>query len=254
MEDLYQILGVKPDSTLAEIRRAYRNKVKKLHPDKSRTHQTSEEFAKVVQAYRILSDAKSRQVFDSSFNAHQIFRKKNDNSFDYREWLMARTDEESRAKLIVFDLMHEREDDAVKEFKRMNTEHADFSLKHWFTRENFMDYGFILSEELVWRGEYYDAFLLLEQIILIERSFNYFRLFFPEVIAFTKNILRTKLDGVINDELALDVWERALDLELGPKEDVFLLEKMAQVYKRIGDEATSLICMEEARKISQNIK
>ena len=28
MEDLYQILGVKPDSTLAEIRRAYRNKVK----------------------------------------------------------------------------------------------------------------------------------------------------------------------------------------------------------------------------------
>ena len=70
----------------------------------------------------------------------------------------------------------------------------------------------------------------------------------------TKNILRTKLDGVINDELALDVWERALDLELGPKEDVFLLEKMAQVYKRIGDEATSLICMEEARKISQNIK
>lgn len=254
MEDLYQVLGVKPDSTLAEIRRAYRNKVKALHPDKSGTHETSEEFAKVVHAYRILSDAKSRQVFDSSYYTHPVFKQKSDNSFDYRQWLMARTDQESRAKLIIFDLMHDREDDAVQEFKKMNTEHADFSLKHWFTRENFMDYGFILSEELVWRGEYYDAFLILEQIIIMERSFNYFRLFFPEVLAFTKNILHTKLEGVINDELALDAWERALDLELGPKEDVFLLQKMAQVYKRIGDEATSLICMEEASKILQKLK
>lgn len=254
MEDLYKILGVKQDATLAEIRRAYRNKVKELHPDKSGTHKTSAEFAKVVQAYRVLSDAKSREVFDSSYNVNPIFKKSNDSSFDYRQWLLNRNDQESRAKLIIFDLMHDREDDAVAEFKRMNTEHADFSLKRWFTRENFMDYGFILSEELVWRGEYYDAFLLLEQIILMERSYNYFRLFFPEVIAFTKNILRTKLDGVINDELALDAWERALDLEFGPRDDAFFLQKMAQAYKRIGDDATSLICMEESRKILQNVK
>lgn len=254
MEDLYKILGVKQDATLAEIRRAYRNKVKELHPDKSGTHKTSAEFAKVVQAYRVLSDAKSREVFDSSYNVNPIFKKANDSSFDYRQWLLNRNDHESRAKLIIFDLMHDREDDAVAEFKRMNTEHADFSLKRWFTRENFMDYGFILSEELVWRGEYYDAFLLLEQIILMERSYNYFRLFFPEVIAFTKNILRTKLEGVINDELALDAWERALDLEFGPRDDAFFLQKMAQAYKRIGDDATSLICMEESRKILQNVK
>lgn len=254
MEDLYKILGVKADCTLSEIRRAYRNKVKELHPDKSGTHETSEDFAKVVHAYRILSDVKSRQVFDESYNFQPKYYKKSENSFDYRQWLMSRNDQESRAKLIIFDLMHDREDDAVAEFKRMNMEHADFSLKHWFTRENFMDYGFILSEELVWRGEYYDAFLILEQIIIMEKSYNYFRLFFPEVVAFTKNILRTKLDGVINDELALDVWERALDLELGPREDVFLLQKMAEVYKRIGDEATSLICQEEARKILQKLK
>ena len=254
MEDLYKVLGVKPDATLAEIRRAYRNKVKELHPDKSGTHETSAQFAKVVQAYRVLSDTKSRQVFDSSYNFNSVFKKANDSSFDYRTWLLNREDQESRAKLIIFDLMHDREDDAVAEFKRMNTEHADFSLKHWFTRENFMDYGFILCEELAWRGEYYDAFLLLEQIIIMERSFNYFRLFFPEVIAFTKNILRTKLDGVVNDELALDAWERALDLEFGARDDAFFLQKMSQAYKRIGDEATSLICLEESRKILQHIK
>ncbi|MBP5401725.1 MAG: J domain-containing protein [Treponema sp.] len=251
MEDYYKILGVSQNATLSEIRRAYRKKVKELHPDKTGTHKTSEEFTKVVQAYKILSDAKSRAIFDSSLYSHINVKKKSKSEFDYRTWLLEREDPESRAKLIFFDLMHNREDDAVKEFKRMNTEHSDFSLKYWFTRENFMDYGFILSEELVLRGEYYDAFLLLEQIIRMEYTYDYFRLFFPEVIAFTKNILNTKLDGVVNDELALDAWERALDLRFGPKDDAFYLQKMAKVYKRIGDEATSLICLEESKKILQ---
>lgn len=253
MEDLYKVLGVNQNSTLAEIRRAYRKKVKEFHPDKTGTHNTSERFTKVVQAYRILSDTKSRKIFDSSFCANKIFKTKNKTSFDYRKWLIERQDYESRAKLIIFDLMHEREQDAVQEYKRMVTEHADFSLRHWFTRENFMDYGYILCEELAWRGEYYDAFLLLEQIIQLERRVNYFRLFFPEVIAFTKLILHTKLDGVVNDELALDAWERALDLELGAKEDAFLLNKMSQAYRRIGDETTSLICLAESKKILQSI-
>ncbi|MCR5613639.1 J domain-containing protein [Treponema sp.] len=252
MENYYKILGVKQNASLSEIRRAYRQKVKILHPDKTGTHDTSEEFARVVQAYKILSDQKSRSLFDSSLFAHVKFSRKSDNSFDYRKWLLAREDQESRAKLIFFDLMHDREDDAVAEFKRMNMNHADFSLKHWFTREDFMDYGFILSEELVLRGEYYDAFLLLEQIIRMEYSYNYFRLFFPEVIAFTKNILRTKLDGVINDELALDALERALDLNLGAKDDAFFLQLMSQIYKRMGDETTALICLEESQKILKN--
>lgn len=252
MEDFYKILGVPQNATLSEIRRAYRRKVKELHPDKSGTSQTSEEFAKVVNAYRVLSDAKSRSIFDSSLFTRSQFSRKNTDSFDYRKWLLERTDEESRAKLIFFDLMHDREDDAVKEFKRMNIEHSDFTLKRWFTRENFMDYGFILSEELVLRGEYYDAFILLEQIIKMEYSFNYFRLFFPEVIAFTKNILKTKIEGAVNTELALDAWERALDLNFGPKDDAFFLQKMAKGYKLIGDEATSAICLEESKKILQN--
>ncbi len=69
------------------------------------------------------------------------------------------------------------------------------------------------------------------------------------MLAFTKNILRTKLDKVIDDELALDAWERALELKFGPKDDAFFLQKMSQVYKRIGDETTSLICLEESKKI-----
>ena len=142
--------------------------------------------------------------------------------------------------------MHQKEDEAVAEFKRMQMNHADFSLKKWFTREDFMDYGYILAEELVIRGEYYDAMILLEQIIKMEYSYTYFYIFFPEVIDFTVNILKKNIEGVINDELALDVFERALDLNLGKANDSFCLKKMALIYKRLGDSVTADICLRAA--------
>ncbi len=247
MENCYEILGLKPGATLSEIRRAYREKVKIYHPDVSGDQATAEHFKRIVRAYEILTDQKSRAIFDSSFAAH--FRRREVRSWDYREWLLAREDDESRAKLIFFDLTHGREDDAVKEFKRMRMERSKFSLKHWFTRENFMDYSFILSEELHLRGEYFDAFFLLEQIIKMEYSYEYFRLFFPEVLSFAKNILRNHIEGTISDELALDTYERALELNFGDAEDAFVLRKMGIIYKRIGDGRTADICFEEADRI-----
>lgn len=248
MENCYEILGVRPDATAAEIRKAYRKKAKELHPDISKNPE-SEEFLKVVQAYKILSDARGRKIFDESSVLHRYSKKKH-REFNYREWLLSREDEESRAKLIFFDLMHSREDDAVAEFKRMSMHHADFSLKRWFTREDFMDYGYILAEELVLRSEFYDAIILLEQIIRMEYTFSYFRLFFPDVLDFTRSILKRQIEENMSDELALDVWERALDLGFGKTDDTFFLAKMAEAYDRLGDPKTAEICRSEASKLS----
>ncbi len=247
MDNPYKILGVRQTASLSEIRHAYRQKVKALHPDVSGRPETAEEFKRVVRAYEILTDSRAKKIFDSDLASYFKNRKKY--SFDYREWLKARADDESLAKLIFFDLMHGREDDAVAEFKRMNTERTSFSLKHWFTREDFMDYGFILSEELVLRQEYFDAFTLLEQIIIMERSYDYFRLFFPEVIDFTRNLLLNHVEGTVSDELSLDVYERALELNLGKTDDAFILRKMGIIYSRMGDGRTAEICFEEADRL-----
>lgn len=109
-----------------------------------------------------------------------------------------------------------------------------------------MDYGFILAEELVLRREYYDAALLLEQIIRMERGFPYFRLFFPEVLGLALDVLQNKIEGAVSDELALDAWERALELGLGRKTDTELLTRMASAYARIGDHVTARMCMQAA--------
>lgn len=239
MKDCYKILGIAPNASLSEIKHAYREKAKLYHPDSLGDSSKRDEFNDITQAYRVLSDARQRQIFNDSF-FHQFREKKqSEESFDYRKWLVERNDDESWAKLIVLDLMRGREDDAVREFIHVNSSRPNFSLKRWYTREDFMDYGYILSEELVIRGEYYDAFLLLEQVILMEYSYEYFRFFFPEVISFTTAILRNNIEGVISDELALDVYERALELRFSKADDAFFLQKMAVIYRRLGDIRTA---------------
>ena len=254
MENYYKILGVSENATAAEIKRAYRKKAKLYHPDATHSEADAAAFREVVRAYEILSDIKQRSIFDESFSIKFGFSNRKGESFNYREWLLAREDEESRSKLIFYDLMHNREDEAVAEFKRMNMNFPHFSLTKWFTREDFMDYGFILAEELVIRQEYYDAVLLLEQIIRMEYSFRYFRFFFPEVLDLARHVLKNHLDGEINDELALDAWERALDLQFGRKDDAFFLGKMAAAYRRIGDERTAALCLEEAANLQNKRK
>ncbi|MCQ2572706.1 MAG: DnaJ domain-containing protein [Treponema sp.] len=239
MKDCYKILGVPHNASLSEIKHAYREKAKLYHPDSLGDDAKRDEFNELNQAYRVLSDARQRQIFNDSFFTKFHSKKGSEESFDYRKWLMERNDDESWAKLIVVDLMRGREDDAVKEFIEIQSSRHAFSFKHWFTREDFMDYGYILSEELVIRGQYYDAFLLLEQVILMEYSYEYFRLFFPEVMSFTLSILRHNIEGVISDELALDVYERALELKFSKNDDAFFLSKMAVIYHRMGDHKTA---------------
>lgn len=52
---LYQILGLRRGASQEEIKSAYRRLVKQLHPDLSHTPATSEQFKRVVRAYKVLS-------------------------------------------------------------------------------------------------------------------------------------------------------------------------------------------------------
>jgi len=63
--DLYQRLGVKRGASEAEIKKAYRSLAKQLHPDRNRDNpKAAERFAKVTQAYDLLSDKDKRARYD----------------------------------------------------------------------------------------------------------------------------------------------------------------------------------------------
>jgi DnaJ-class molecular chaperone len=65
MRDPYHILGVKRDASQAEIKKAYRDLAKKLHPDLNPNAPGVEQrFKEATQAYTILGDETRRKRFD----------------------------------------------------------------------------------------------------------------------------------------------------------------------------------------------
>ncbi|UCG92043.1 MAG: DnaJ domain-containing protein [candidate division WOR-3 bacterium] len=70
MENYYSILGISPNATPNEIKRAYIRLAQRYHPDrflneeeKQRAH---DQFSKITAAYRTLSDAKLKADYDQS--------------------------------------------------------------------------------------------------------------------------------------------------------------------------------------------
>lgn len=63
--DFYEVLGLKKEASEDEIKKAFRKKAMKYHPDKNPGDKTSEEkFKEVNEAYGILSDAEKRDQYD----------------------------------------------------------------------------------------------------------------------------------------------------------------------------------------------
>ena len=67
--DYYEVLGISREASQGDIKKAYRKLALKHHPDKQSTEegrrQASEIFAKISNAYEILSDPQQRREYDN---------------------------------------------------------------------------------------------------------------------------------------------------------------------------------------------
>ena len=65
-KNYYQILGLKQDASLKDIKKAYRKLALKWHPDrnKGKEEEATKKFRIVGEAYETLSDEKKRKEYD----------------------------------------------------------------------------------------------------------------------------------------------------------------------------------------------
>jgi curved DNA-binding protein CbpA len=77
--DYYELLGVPWDADAADIKKAFRKRVRKVHPDTcSEMCDSGQEFIHLKAAYQILSDPGLRQQYDETLQHVDLWKEKGD--------------------------------------------------------------------------------------------------------------------------------------------------------------------------------
>ena len=68
MKNAYQVLGVSPDASIAEIKDVYRKLSVLWHPDRNSSKEAGAKFALISEAYGVLSDPVKRSDLDGKIS------------------------------------------------------------------------------------------------------------------------------------------------------------------------------------------
>jgi hypothetical protein len=247
VNNYYGILGVRREATTGEIKKAFREKAKRLHPDIAGKG-AEEAMRRLLIAYETLSSDERRFKYDRAYS-----RFVRDAGFDYRTWLRERAgDPENplstacRAKLVFFELLHFEEEEAIAVWRENGG--VDFRMEKYLDREDWMDCLFILAEELDRRGCAYDAFRLLALLLREERRLPYFKHFTPELEAYLKTLVRLRLKPQVDSETWVECMETMLALGFPARDEARWMRSLAETLRALGDKAAAEQVLREAQK------
>jgi curved DNA-binding protein CbpA len=239
VENYYSLLGISQTAAPEEIKKAFREKAKRLHPDIA-GEKAAGGMRNLLTAYEVLSDPDRRFKYD---RAYTRFTQKY--HFDYRTFLREQEDDlESQAKLIFFELLHLEEDAALAIWQKRGG--LDFPMEKYLDREDWMDCTYILAEELAGRDRYYEAFFLLLRVVREERRRPYFKHFIQEVEGFLKEIVRLKLRSAVDPETYVECIEALLELGFHPRDEARWMRSMAESLVRVGETGAASRVFKEA--------
>lgn len=101
----YETLDVTPSASQAEIKQAYRNLVKRFHPDRNPNSNNHDRIASINVAYEVLSDPLQRRTYDrqikTRFNGHEARQERTTSvQNEYRQKRQGSTEDEQLKRWI----------------------------------------------------------------------------------------------------------------------------------------------------------
>ncbi|MDR1211239.1 MAG: DnaJ domain-containing protein [Spirochaetaceae bacterium] len=241
MQNYYSILGVAENASAEEIKKAFRERAKKTHPDSAGKAGGEEAMRRLLAAYKTLLDSERREAYDrASRRFAKTFR------FDYREFLKEQNNPASLAKLVFFDLFHFEEEEAIAVWDAQGG--PDFPLRDYLDREDWMDCAFILAEELDKRDRGPEAFGLLVALVREERQKPYFRHFMGEVESFLKDLVRLKLKSALDGPAYAEALRSLLGLGFPRGDEARWMRSLCETLLRMGEKEAAGELLRKALK------
>ena len=221
--DYYKVLGVSPKATREQIKRSFRQRAKELHPDTGIIG-SEDRMRMLLEAYKVLSDPQKRLKYNVTYA--RLFRKF---VFNYREFLRARTEDyKSQAKLIIYDLLHSNDYDAISNYKKLVANKID--IEKYMSHDDYMDCSFLLGEALERRGDLEEAVAYYSRVYLKEQQKPYFKHFIDEVVIHLKTITCIKMPNSLPAELVISYIISVVELRIPPKEAAYCYKRIAEIY------------------------
>ncbi len=240
MEDYYALLGVSHGASPASIKKAFREKAKRLHPDVAGSSDGAA-MRRLIVAYEVLTDSGKRYEYD---RIHAMTNRRR-RDFTYRDFLAARTDDlECLAKLVLWDLFHEAEEAALSLWRECGG--LNFLMKQYLERGDWMDGAYVLAEELNKRQCYYETFVLLVDLMREERRLAYFKHFAVDVEMFLKELVRLRLRSSVDDKTWVSCMKTMLELGFAAKDEARWLRSMAESLWNMGQTVEARNTLAEA--------
>jgi len=244
LENYYTLLGISVNSSREEIKKAFRDKAKHLHPDIAGDLSVGP-MRKLLTAYEVLLDRERRFEYDRAYS-----RFSSKYRFDYRTFLREQGDDPtSQSKLIFFELLHLEEDEAISIWEKQ----GGINFRMQLDREDWMDCTFMLAEELEKRGRYYESFMLLLPLVREERRRPYFKHFMEEVETFLRELVRLRLRPAVNTEMYADCLESLIGMGFSPKDEARWMRSLADALIQLGESGQAERVFREALKLDPGL-
>jgi len=228
LNNYYVLLGIQRDASSEEIKKAFRDKAKQLHPDIA-GKSAEEAMRRLLTAYEVLSNVDRRFEYDRAYS--RFIGKK---GFDYRIWLREQgADPASQTKLMYFELLHLEEDEAISIWRKNGG--INFDMEKFLDREDWMDCLFILAEELDRRNCAYEAWRLLVILVREEKRLPYFKHFIAEIETYLRELVRLRLKAQVDEETWAGCLETMLSLDFPAQDKLRWSRSLAQALYDLGN-------------------